>query len=302
MCFRIRLLVLFLFATSAGVSAQKYVGLNVDNDLYFGIDRYYTSGIFIEFGGLQKQTSDSLSKIRIISHHWTLGQEINTPAIRVTQQLSQMDYPYNGWLFLGYKKEYYLRPNLGYGWGIQAGTTGANTSLAKFLQNTYHVNVLGLPPLSWSRSIPQAFHLNGNASFFWGETLIGKVKWVNQNQLQAGTFRNSFKSRFGFQFGGLSGLPFFGNRLEIAQNGFSFFMGMQLEYNVHDYSLSGSLWRDTSPFNLVVEKWRNNYQAGIIYFRMPWRTQILLNNTSRYIETQKYKRHPFLKIILTHVF
>ena len=213
-----------------------------------------------------------------------------------------MDYPYNGWLFLGFKKEFFKKPNLGYGWGIQFGSTGAEASLAKFFQNTYHTYILNARELTWASSIPQAFHLNSDLSFFWGKSFNDKIKFTTRNKIQLGSFRTSINSRYGLQFGSLKGLPFFGNRLEILENGFSFFLGMELEYNFHDYSLSGSLFSQSSPFNLVAEKFRNKYQAGFIYFKIPWKAHFLLNNTSRYIKTQKYNRHPFLKIAITRIF
>jgi len=294
--------IFLFFILTTGLNAQKYIGLNVDNDLYFGSDRYYSSGIFLEFGKLIKTPSDSILKFGYISKHWVLGQEINTPALHYTENISKMDYPYNGWLFLGFKKEFFKNPNLGYGWGIQFGSTGAEASLAKVFQNTYHTYILNAKQLTWASSIPQAFHLNSNLSFFWGKPFNDKFKFITRNKIQLGSFRTSINSRYGLQFGSLKGLPFFGNRLEILENGFSFFLGMELEYNFHDYSLSGSLFSQSSPFNLVAEKLRNKYQAGFIYFKIPWKAHFLLNNTSRYIKTQKYSRHLFLKIAITRIF
>ena len=299
---RFGLPILLLMTWSSNLIAQRYVGLNVDNDLYFGIDRYYSSGIFFEFGKLLKKPQDSLSKWGYVSRHWTIGQEINTPSFRYTESLSNMDYPYNGWLFLGYKKERFQHPDLGYGWGVQFGTTGAEASLAKVLQNTYHIYILNLDPLTWTSSLPQAFHLNGNASFFWGKRLGNKLKWVHHNQVQAGTFRTSLRSRFGFQTGKLPGLPFFGNRLEQLDNGVSFFLGMVLEYNIHDFSLSGSGFRNNTPFQLTANPLRNIYQAGFMYFKTPFRVHVLLNNSSAYIEGQRYNRHPFLNISMSYLF
>ncbi len=295
-------MLLIVFFISIELTAQKYIGLNVDNDLYFGSDRYYSSGIFLEFGRLVNIPSDSISKFSYISKHWVVGQEINTPALHYTENISMMDYPYNGWLFLAFKKEFFKTSDLGYGWGIQFGSTGAESSLAKFFQNTYHTYIINAKELTWASSIPQAFHLNSNLSFFWGKPLNDKIKFITKNKIQLGTFRTSIKSRHGLQFGLSPGLPFFENRLEILQNGFSLFLGMEIEYNFHDYSLSGSLFRQTSPFNFVTEKIRNKYQAGIIYFRLPWKVYFLLNNSSRYIKTQKYRRHPFLKIAITRIF
>ena len=278
--------------------AQKYIGLNVDNDLYFKSDRYYSSGIFLEYGKLVSRLSDTLSKNNYISKHWTLGQEINTPSKGSTFDISQMDYPYNGWLYLEYRQEYFQDPNFGYGLGVQIGTTGANESLAKFFQNTYHVNILNLEPLTWAISIPQAFHLNINGSFFWGRFLTRKLKWVNHNRIQIGSFRNTLKSRFGIQLGSILGLPFFGNRLEVLQNGFSFFLGTELELSLHDYSLTGSWLKDNNPFSLIPNRFRNKYQAGFIYQRLPLKANIMLNRSSNYIENQNYDSHFYLKISL----
>ena len=113
------------------------MGLNVDNDLYFGIDRYYSSGIFLEYGYINKYPNDSLNNWRYTSRHFTLGQEINTPSRRLTSDITKMDYPYNGWLFFGYEEEKFKHPDFGYGWGIKFGTTGPEASLAKFLQMIY---------------------------------------------------------------------------------------------------------------------------------------------------------------------
>ena len=294
--------IFLFFILTTGLNAQKYIGLYVDNDLYFGSDRYYSSGIFLEFGKLIKTPSDSILKFGYISKHWVLGQEINTPALHYTENISKMDYPYNGWLFLGFKKEFFKKPNLGYGWEIQFGSTGAEASLAKVFQNTYHTYIINAKQLTWASSIPQAFHLNLNLSFFWGKPFNDKIKFITRNKIQLGSFRTSINSRYGLQFGSLKGLPFFGNRLEILENGFSFFLGMELEYNFHDYSLSVSLFSQSSPFNLIAEKLRNKYQAGFTYFKLPWKVNFLFNNTSRYIKTQKYSRHPFLKIAITRIF
>ena len=280
------------------VHAQKYIGLNVDNDLYFKSDRYYSSGIFLEFGKLINKQTDTLSKRNYISKHWTVGQEINTPSKGLTSDISKMDYPYNGWLYLGYRQEYFQDPNFGYGLGVQIGTTGANESLAKFFQNTYHVNILNLEPLTWAVSIPQAFHLNINASFSWGRFLTRKLKWVNHNRIQLGSFRNTLKTRFGIQLGSIPGLPFFGNRLEVIQNGFSFFFGTELELSLHDYSLTGSWLKDNNPFSLIPNRFRNKYQAGFIYQRLPLKANIMLNRSSNYIENQNYNSHFYLKISL----
>ena len=302
MFFRICLSTVFIIFLESSLHAQKYIGLNVDNDLYFGIDRYYSSGIFLQWGKLKATEKDSLSRTVYKSKHWTIGQEINTPSLRLTEELAKMDYPYNGWLYLRFTSEQFFSPDQGYGWGVQIGTTGAEASLAKFFQNTYHIHILNLDPLTWTWSIPQAFHLNLNASYLWGTSLGNKFKWVNRNDIQGGTFRTSLKTRFGLQYGSISGLPFFGNRLEEWQEGISIFLGIEVEYNIHDYSLSSSWFNDNGPFELVANDFRNKFQIGIVYNRKPWSVHAMLNNSSRLITTQRYSRHPFINIALNFIF
>jgi len=302
--FRICLSIVFIIFLESPLHGQKYIGLSVDNDLYFGIDRYYSSGIFLQWGKLKTTEKDSLSNKVYKSKHWTIGQEINTPAFRLTEELVKMDYPYNGWLYLRFTSEQFFSPDQGYGWGVQIGTTGAEASLAKFFQNTYHIHILNLEPLTWTWSIPQAFHLNINASYLWGASLGNKFKWVNRNDIQGGTFRTSVKTRFGLQYGSLSGLPFFGNRMEKRQEGISIFLGMEVEYNIHDYSLSSNWFNDKGqgPYELVANDFRNKFQLGIVYNTKSWSIHAMLNNSSRHITTQKYSRHPFINISLNYIF
>ncbi len=282
--------------------SQKYVGLSVDNDLYFGIDRYYSSGIFLKYGKLKSTSQDTLQKTTYISEHWELGQEINTPRYSQTSDLSKIDYPYSGWLFLGYQKETFQHLNFGYGWGIQLGTTGSEASLAKFFQNTYHRYILNLDPLSWSFSIPQSFHLNLETSLYWGTKLKGKLKWVQENKIRVGTFRTALQTRFGLQWGAFKGLPFFGQRIEDLTNGFAFFAGTALTINVHDYSLTGSMFQSNSPFEFNSKLFRSSIEGGILFFQSPIIAKVFFHYSSALITTQQIKYHPYLNISLSNVF
>ena len=90
MSIRIFLFIIIFSSINFITYAQRYAGLNVDNDLYFGIDRYYSSGIFLEYGYINKYPNDSLNNWRYTSRHFTLGQEINTPSRRLTSDITKM--------------------------------------------------------------------------------------------------------------------------------------------------------------------------------------------------------------------
>ena len=80
------------------VCSSSGLNLSVDNDLYFGIDRYYSSGVFISMGNLKPVTDKEAAPSKRYAH-WTLGQEIYTPSNRYTIDTNKFDYPYGGWLF-----------------------------------------------------------------------------------------------------------------------------------------------------------------------------------------------------------
>ena len=282
--------------------SQRYFGLSVDNDLFFGTDRYYSSGIFLKYGGIKKQPKDSLDSQAFISEHWTFGQEINTPSLRLTYDINKLDYPFNGWLYLGFQKEYFKHLDFGYGWGVQFGTTGAEESLAKFFQNNYHIYILTREPLTWAYAIPQAFLLNFDASVLWGKKLSNKLKWVQENRAFAGSFRNQLTTRFGLQWGDLQGLPFFGHRLEDLSEGIAFFAGAQLTLNFHDYSLTGSLFQSNSLYDFEARPLRTVFQAGLFFFRSNWRSQLMFNYTSPLVADQRINKHLYLNISIIRLF
>ena len=76
------------------IAQSSYLNLDVENDLYFLTDEYYSSGIFIETGKVVKK--DSIKKFKI----WELGQEIYTPSDTDSKDFENYNYPFGGWTFL----------------------------------------------------------------------------------------------------------------------------------------------------------------------------------------------------------
>jgi len=64
--------------TTPLVAAQSYLNLQVDNDLYFRTDFYYSSGIFVDYGYALPQAKKDTSGPKTYAG-WKLGQEIKTP-------------------------------------------------------------------------------------------------------------------------------------------------------------------------------------------------------------------------------
>ena len=54
---------------------QNTINLDVDNDLYFAKDFYYSSGIFLTYSKFAKSKNE-----KALINHFTIGQEIYTPS------------------------------------------------------------------------------------------------------------------------------------------------------------------------------------------------------------------------------
>ena len=288
-------LLAFLFGTGL-VSAQRYLNLSVDNDLFFGRDRYYSSGIFISAGKLN-QISDTLIKYV----HWALGHEIYTPSLRYKKNVEYYDYPYGGWLFLQRAEESQLNSSSAWLWSIKVGFTG-KASLASFLQNLYHDKILGLPNMAWEKPIPQRFHVNLNGLYKKRINIFPKAAILTDFYGNLGTQRTAIGSNIGILLGSTKVISFIHNPLEMQEVGFGFYIGSRFEYRFHDFMISGSLFDDNAPFTLDPIPFKYNALVGLAFYGKQWQLQMLFNRATKDNTSQKIKGHNYLNISLSRLF
>ena len=283
-----------------GAYSQHYVNLSVDNDLYFGRDRYYSSGVFISTGRLKSSTDqEGISYKRYV--HWTLGQEIYTPSNRYTFDIDQLDYPYGGWLFLERAFEHYNNPFSAWGVSLKIGMTG-RASLAPYFQNFYHDKILGLPDVAWLKPLPQRFHFNINLMQRKRLQLYKRLALIYELFGNLGSQRIAAGVRVGTLFGTSDALAFLGNPLEMQTKGYGIYFGTRLEYRYHDYMVSGGLFDDKAPFVLTNIPYKNSLEAGFAFYGKRWRLLTLLNSISRDNERQLARRHYYLNVSIARFF
>ncbi len=283
-----------------GSYAQQYVNLSVDNDLYFGIDRYYSSGVFISTGNLKPVTDQERASYKRYVH-WTLGQEIYTPSNRYTIDTNKFDYPYGGWLFLERTFEHYKNPFSAWGVTIKMGMTG-QASLAPYFQNFYHDKVLGLRDVAWFKALPQRFHLNLNVMQRKRLPLGNRLALLYEFFGNFGTQRIATGGRVGFLWGTSQALAFLGNPLEVQTKGYGIYLGTRQEYRYHDYMISGSLFDNQAPFVLTDIPYKNSLEAGFAFYGKKWRLLTLWNSISKDNKFQKSRRHQYLNISVGRIF
>ncbi len=282
------------------IYGQKYVKLSVDNDLYFVTDRYYSSGIFLSYGykkGNPKAKLDSIDNSTYVN--WHLGQEVYTPARLQTRDLSKLDYPFGGWLFIEREVLKYFNDRTAFAWGIQIGTTG-DESLAPWMQNFYHLNFLKLPKVTWEEAMPQEIHLNLNINMKKKFMIEDKFYFLSDFFGSLGTQKTTLGAQFGFFMGKTNRFSFMGNPIKSkADTGLSFYIGSRQEYRFHDYMISGSLFNDNATFTLPSRRYRNSFEFGATLNNQKWEILAMISNTSRDNENQLFFRHTYLNISIS---
>ena len=273
--------------------SQKQLNLDVDNDLYFDRDFYYSSGIFLTLMTPNaKNDKSSLNKLKI-------GQLIYTPSMRYESNPNKYDYPYSGYLYLEYQKQKKLTNYSSYSLGGQFGITG-DASLARGMQNLYHDLVLNLPHLKWESQMPQELQLNFSASYFKGFNIKDNISITSELYSRLGTYQIMSGLEVGLFIGDLSWFRFHDNFIINGDSKFSFFIGTKQEYFLHDYKLEGSLFNDNAKLVMESINFRNIFLVGLKKNFRDLQILTSYNSMSKDTNNQRTKRHPFLKISLTY--
>ena len=293
------LLIVFLLCSVPSLG-QRYLNVRVDNDLYFGLDRYYSSGIFISMGQLMNNDEQNEAYPKKYKH-WILGQEIYTPKNRYTNDVFSFDYPYGGWLFIERSYETYNTAFSAWEASLKFGVTG-KASLAPYFQNLYHDKVLGLPKVSWEQALPQRLHLNLNVIHKKRLQMVSRLGMLYEFFGNLGTQRIAAGVRLGFLLGNSKALTFLSNPLDMQTKGYGIYVGTRQEYRFHDYMISGGLFDDEAPFVLKSIPYKNSLEWGFALYGKKWRLLTLWNSISKDNDLQANTRHPYLSISITRFY
>ncbi|MQG19530.1 MAG: lipid A deacylase LpxR family protein [SAR202 cluster bacterium] len=282
----------FLFTTL--LYSQNSINLDVDNDLYFDKDYYYSSGIFLTYSKF-----DKLKNGKTQINHFTLGQEIYTPSKRYEIEPRNYDYPYSGFLFFQYNNQRSLTNTSSLSLGGSLGITGS-ASLAKGMQNLYHRLILNLPDLSWNAQMPQEAQLNILINYFKGFHIENNANLETKLFSELGTYQIKTGIDIGIMIGSLDSFHFFDNIINIYENKLSFYLGTRQEYYFHDFNIEGSLFNDDAELVLESKKYRNSIQVGLLKRLNKLQILATYNSMSQDNYKQRFKRHPYLKISITY--
>jgi hypothetical protein len=285
-------LILIVILTFFNSYSQNQINLDVDNDLYFNRDFYYSSGIFLSL--IKPYKNENQTRYNT----YKIGQLIYTPSMRYESNPLKYDYPYSGYLFLEYQSKRKISEKSSFSIGGQIGVTG-DPSLARGMQNLYHDLVLNLPNLKWEAQLPKETHLNVLGSFYNGFKLDEKVNLITNFYTRIGTYQIMSGLNMGILIGDLSWLNFNEGIMNDYNSKSSLFIGTSQELYFFDYKLEGSLFNDDAPLVMPSEKYRNQIELGIKTTFKNFQILTTYNTMSKETLKQRTSRHPFLKISLT---
>ena len=243
---------------------SKEISFITDNDLYVSTsrDRYYTSGIFINYRYLSNKKNNNLEKL---IYEWQIGHEMYTPNKATVSDISFHDRPFAAHLYAGFKMNRIYKSKKIFSSNIQLGLIGPN-ALGKELQDFIH-DIYGFKKaVGWKHQIKSALALNFNFEYTQflskNKTNTLDLTWVNQARLGSiyTNFSTGLYGRIGFKpLQTLLNSIAFNTNLNNSKNStlreFESFLFIKptLRFAIYDATLQGSfLNKDSDVTNELI--------------------------------------------------
>lgn len=274
------LITLSIIIISIGSFAQNFkneFGFKSDNDayLFYGQDRYYTNGLFINFRHAtdQQQLSNNLEKV---TYEISAGQKMYNSISGYRPKIETQDRPFAAYLYAGanvnlfYKKESILK------FGLEGGTIGPD-ALGEDAQKLLHKIVGFYEIKGWEYQIKNDLALNFNTQFT--KLLVrsedNKVDFSLESYANIGTTFSGAGTGILFRAGNINQLfnSSYTNSLisnnskteKLVKNEFFLYAKPQLNYIAYDATIQGSMFNNDSPVTYKAEPLVFVQQLGFNY-------------------------------------
>lgn len=229
---------------------KHQIELQHDNDFILLTDRYYSSGLFLNY---KRRLSNGIFATDSEQISFELQQLAHTPTNIEAIDTQSYDRPYAG--FTGLETGWSLtQSNTMYGLSLLVGITGPASGAGQF-QQWYHDNIVLYKTPVWFTEIENSFHLNLQGS------------WIKEWELNPNPFsvHIAFAPKIAIGTKDIYAQPeviaFFGKRNQLAnsiaynqinatQKELFFALRMGYRFVAHNAFLEGNLLGDTSRFTV----------------------------------------------------
>lgn len=258
-------------------SFKNEFGFKSDNDayLFYGQDRYYTNGLFVNFRHAldQQRLKPKLEKI---TYEIEVGQKMFNPFSGNRPLPSTHDRPFAGYLYAGGKITHFYANETVLSTGIELGTVGPR-ALGKEAQQLLH-DIVGFYKIEgWEYQIKNELAANLSAQYL---KLLHRsekkdVDFSLATNLQAGTTFSGAGAGILFRAGRINQLfnSAYTNAVisnnsktkKLVESEFFFYAKPQLNAVFHDSTIEGSMFNNDSPITFDAKPIVFSQQLGFNY-------------------------------------
>jgi hypothetical protein len=268
----------FFFSSKAqhSISYSKQLSVTTENDYYLlqGKDAYYTNGIIINYSKIHHSGKGKFIKQ---TDQYEIGQKLFTAFSRKIYNVSEIDRPIAGYLYVKFLRTSFLSHNRFFQWGASLGTIG-KAALGKQMQNGFH-KLIDVDPGIWGwvwdyqLKTEPGINLHG----LYAKGLIDKTSFFQLTPVTKATLGTSFthiSQGLFFQLGKLKPLgesAYWNASLEekgvsvIKKAELFLYYLPELKYQLYNATIQGGLFRkDKGPITSTVKPLVFTQQLGAL--------------------------------------
>ena len=264
-------------STVFGQSFKNEFGFKSENDayLFYGQDRYYTNGLFINFRHAldQQKLKGSIEKV---IYEVEVGQQMYNPISGYAPNLIDHDRPFAGYLYGGGKLSLFYTKETVLKGGIQLGTVGPR-ALGREAQELLH-DIVGFYDIDgWQYQIRNELAVNLSAQYLKLLHRSGKqdLDFSLETNVNAGTTFAGVGAGILFRTGKINQLfnSSYTNAVisnnsktkRLVESECYFYAKPQLHVILHDSTIEGSMFTSESPVTFEAKPLVFAQQVGFNY-------------------------------------
>lgn len=292
---------LLIVSISIAQNANEQIELIIENDKLVLTDKYYTSGLFLTYK--KDLQSDFILKKRednVLQVNVTLGNEAYTPTNLISNNPSDFDRPYAGWLFLKTKigsitdyKALFVT--------LETGITGEEALSGK-LQNVIH-DVLNIDEVVWIQEIEFKFLINLKAKYILTKHINKHHAFHYTIAPSLGTKDIFIENSIGYYFGDFNSLKNSSRLGVINKTGekeFYGFVDFGYKYVAHNTLIQGGLKYNDALFTTNRTPNVFKFSTGAVLYANRNTFKFIFNLNTK--ETPKSTKHSYGTISFSHDF
>jgi lipid A 3-O-deacylase len=252
-------------------------GFKSDNDayLFYGQDRYYTNGLFINFRSAVNPQKHS-AKLEKKTYELSVGQMMFNPISGYSPDPARQDRPFAGYLFAEGAMSWFFKNESVLKGTAQFGTTGPD-ALAQKGQELLHNTIGFYEPEGWAYQIRNELAVNLSAQYtrLLHRAANNELDFSFEGYANAGTTFSGAGAGILFRAGKINQLfnSAYTNAVighdattkKLVQKEVFFYAKPQLNVVAYDATIQGSMFNEESPITFDAKPLVFAQQLGVNY-------------------------------------